>query len=142
VRWRDVGGSHLRHGRGASDGLAWWRHHVGGVDHTCILICSSRSSRSQVLGLVTAARVGVVVDTRVTGEFIRATEALCAARELAGVGFLAGVRPDVSCLMLQAVESTVAKRALVRPGQILADLLGRGTSTLHERRQKAYRGSH
>jgi hypothetical protein len=44
--------------------------------------------------------------------------------------------------MLQAVESTVAKRALVRPGEILADLLGRGTSTLHERRQKAYRGSH
>jgi hypothetical protein len=92
-----------------------------------------------VLGLVTAARVGVVVDARVTSKFIRAREALCAARELAGVGLLAGVRPDVSCLVLQAVESTVAERALIRPGQILTDLLGRRTSTLHERRQKAYR---
>jgi hypothetical protein len=40
------------------------------------------------------------------------------------------------------VESPVAKRALVRPGKVLANFLVGGASTLHERRQQADRRSH
>lgn len=70
--------------------------------------------RLLVLALVTPARVGVVVDSRVAGEFIRARELLAAAGKLACVRLLAGVGADVSRLVLKAVEGLIAERALVR----------------------------
>lgn len=71
-----------------------------------------------LLALVTTARVGVVVDARVTGQLVGARELLGATGELAGVRLLAGVGADVSGLMLEAVEGLVAERALVRARQL------------------------
>ena len=81
--------------------------------------------------LVAASRVGVVVDARVTSELVRTAEALCAARELAGVRLLASVSADVTGLVLEAVEGLVAQRTLVRARQVRAHvLLRRGLSSL------------
>lgn len=81
-----------------------------------------------VLALVTAPRVGVVVDARVAGELVGAGELLAAAGELAGVGLLASVGANVPRLMLKAVEGLVAERALVGAGQLVGVLrrLGAG----------------
>ena len=68
--------------------------------------------------LVAATRVGIVVDARVTRQFVRSAEALGAARELAGVRLFASVRPDVAGLVLEAVEGLVAQRTLVRTWQV------------------------
>ncbi len=54
--------------------------------------------------LVAPTRVGVVVDSRVTGELVGSGELLAAAGELAGVRLLVGVRADVPGLVLEAVE--------------------------------------
>lgn len=87
-----------------------------------------------MLGLVVPSRVGVVVNPRMTGELVRATEALRAAGELAGMRFLARMRANMSGLVLQAVEGTVAERALVRAREILSRLfLVRSTTALHHR---------
>ena len=92
--------------------------------------CGSCSSGGGML-LVATARVGVVVNARVTSQLIGTTEALCAARELAGVGLLASVSADVTSLVLEAVEGLVAQRTLVRTRQVRAHiLLRRGLSSL------------
>jgi hypothetical protein len=83
---------------------------------------SSCSSGSGVL-LVAASRVGVVVDARMTSQLVGATEALCAARELAGVRLLASVSADVTGLVLEAVEGLVAQGTLVRTRQVRAHIL-------------------
>lgn len=137
VRRRDIRRTNLRNGCRASNRLAGRRHHVGRVDHAGILAGRRRGRSSQVLGLVAATGVRVVVNARMTSQLVRAAEALGTTGELAGMGLFTGVRPDVTSLVLQAVESPVAKRTLVRPGEILADLLVGGASTLHERRQQA-----
>lgn len=91
--------------------------------------CSSCGGGGMLL--VTTSRVGVVVNARVTGQFVRATEALRASRELAGVRLLAGVSSDVTSLVLEAVESLVAQRTLVRARQVRAHFsLGRGLTSL------------
>lgn len=71
-----------------------------------------------LLALVTTARVGVVVDSRVPGELVGAGELLGAAGELACVRLLAGVGADMSGLVLEAVEGLVAEGALVRARQL------------------------
>ena len=86
-----------------------------------------------VLGVPCTFAIGVY--PRVAGELVGATEALRAARELAGMRLLTGVCPDVSGLVLQTVEGAVTERALVWSREILSHLFGRGTSTLHERGQ-------
>lgn len=73
--------------------------------------------------LVAAARVGVVVYSRVARKLVGTAEALGAAGELAGVRLLAGVRPDVARLVLEAVEGLVAERALVGARQVGAVLV-------------------
>lgn len=138
---RHVRRADLGNGSRAGDGLAWWGHHVSRVDHAVVL-AGGGSGSGEVLGLVTAAGIGVVMNARVPSEFVRTAESLGAAGELAGVRLLAGVGANMPRLVLQTVECTVAEGAFVRPGQILAHLLGRGTSTLHERRQQADGRSH
>lgn len=135
VRRRVVRGADLRDGRRAGDGLAGRGHHVD-ISHGGILTSSASSSGSgsQLLRLVAAARVGVVVNARVASELVGTTEALRAAGELASVRLFASVRPNVTSLVLQTVEGTVAKRTFVGPREILTDLLVGRTSTLHERR--------
>ena len=87
-----------------------------------------------MLGLVVSPGVGIVVNPRMTSEFIRAAEALRAARELASMWFLPGMCANVSGLVFQAMEGTVAERALVRTGEILSRFLIRRARTLHNRR--------
>lgn len=79
---------------------------------------SSGGSGSGSMLLVPSARVGVVVYPRVARQLVGATEALGAARELAGVRLLARVGADVSGLVLEAVEGLVAQRALVGARQV------------------------
>lgn len=91
---------------------------------------SSCSSGGGML-LVATSRVGVVVDARMTSQLIGTAEALCAARELAGVRLLASVSADVTSLVLEAVEGLVTQGALVRTRQVRAHiLLRRGLSSL------------
>jgi len=72
--------------------------------HRSIRNGGSSSGSSSILSLVSSPRVWVIVNARVTRQFIRATESLGASWELAGMGLLSCVRPDVSRLMLEAVE--------------------------------------
>jgi len=134
MRRRNVRRADLRDGRRASNGLAGRRHHVGSTSHGRILASGGGGSSSEVLSLVAATRVGVVVNARVASKFVGATEALCAAGELAGMRLLTGMGANMTSLMLQAVESPVAKRTFIGTRQILTDLLIGGASTLHERR--------
>lgn len=53
-----------------------------------------------LLAFITPPRVGVVVYSRMPGEFVGSGELLAAARELAAVWLLTSVRPNVSGLML------------------------------------------
>lgn len=53
---------------------------------------------------------------------------------------LSGVRPDVSCLVLKAVEGLVAERAFVGPGQLVGDLGGLASGQRPIRSQNRYRG--
>lgn len=104
--------------------------------------CGSCSGGGGML-LVATSRVGVVVDARMAGQLIGTAEALCAARELAGVRLLASVSADVTSLVLEAVEGLVAQRTLVRTRQVRAHiLLGRGLSSLLLRRHVGGHGGH
>lgn len=93
---------------------------------------------AHLLVLVTPPRVGIVVNSGVSGKLVRAGEALGAAMKLAGVRLLAGMRADVPGLVLEAVEGLVAQRALVGPGQIRALV---GVRAGHHGRHHAH-GSH
>lgn len=70
-----------------------------------------------------------------SGELIGATEALGTARELAGMGLLAGVGANVSGLVLEPVEGTVTEGTLVGTREVLSRLLVCRTATLHQRGQ-------
>jgi hypothetical protein len=69
---------------------------------------------------IAPTRVGIAVYPRVPGELVGSAEAFRAARESTGVGLLARVGPDMTGLVLEAVEGLLAQRALVRPGQVLS----------------------
>jgi len=69
-----------------------------------------------------SSRVGVVVNSRVPGEFIRAREALGAPGKSTGVWLFSRVRPDVTSLVLETVEGLVAERALVGTREVLSRL--------------------
>jgi hypothetical protein len=75
-----------------------------------------------LLCLVTSPRVWVVVYPGMSGELVGSRELLCASRKLARVRLLSRMRPDVSGLMLEAMEGFVAKRTLVRSWQVLSVL--------------------
>jgi hypothetical protein len=78
---------------------------------------------SGMLLTLASPRVWVVVYPRVSSQFVRARKSLCASRKGAGVRLLARMGSDVASLVLQTVESLVAERALVGPGQVLSGLL-------------------
>lgn len=155
VRRRNIGRRKLRRRCRVRHALRRRRHHVvhllernlvlSGVEHTSLGGGSGGGGGGGVL-LVAAPRVGVVVDARVARQFVGAAEALCAARELAGVRLLARVGADVTGLVLEAVESLVAKGTLVRARQVRTHvLLGRGLGGLflgrHLRRHGGHGGS-
>jgi hypothetical protein len=77
-----------------------------------------------LLALVAPSRVGVVVYPGVSGELVRAGKLLAAARKLASVRLLSSVCSNVPRLVLQAVESLIAKRTLVRTRQLIRRLRG------------------
>jgi len=84
-----------------------WQH-VGdnslSFRHRSVRDGRSSGGSSSILSLVSSPRIWVVVNARVTRQFIRATESLRASWKLAGMRLLSSVRPDVSRLMLEAVE--------------------------------------
>lgn len=80
-----------------------------------------------LLALVASPGVGVVVDSRMTSELIRAREFLAAARELASMRFLSSVSSNMSGLVFKAVEGLVTQRALVRARKLVRVALGLGT---------------
>lgn len=119
VRRRDVGRAKSR-GRGAADGLG----HRRGRSHEAVAVVGLNVRRRH-LALVGSPAIGVVVYPRVAGQLVGARELLAAARELASMGLLSGVSPDVPGLVLEAMEGLVAERALVGPGELIGRLLGR-----------------
>lgn len=79
------------------------------------------------LALVSPPRVGIVVNTRMSRQLVRAGELLRATGELAGVRLLSGVRSNVPGLVFEAMEGLVAERALVRTREFIAVLRRLGT---------------
>lgn len=78
----------------------------------------------------------------IPSELIRAGEAFCASWESAGVGLFSGVSSDVASLVLKTVESLIAERALVGPGQVLSSVvLGLLRGVLQQRSHEAHGGS-
>lgn len=75
-----------------------------------------------MLTLVATTRVGVVVDSRVSGEFIGARKLFATTRELAGVWLLARVSADMSCLVFKAVECLITERTFVRARKLICRL--------------------
>lgn len=108
---RHVGGRNGRWGSGA-DGLGLrGRHHLGlHVMHHALV---------GQLALGPTPRVGVAVYPRVARELVRTGKALGAARELACMGLLSCVRPDVPRLVFETVEGLVAEGALVGSGELV-----------------------
>lgn len=132
---RDIRRSHLGDGSGSGDGLAGRRHHRARSARDGILLaCSSGRSGRDVLRLVTPSRVGVVVNARVPGQLVGTAETLGAPGVLAGMRLLARMRSDVSGLVLETVEGSIAERALVGTREVLSHLFGGRPRTLHERR--------
>ena len=89
----------------------------------------ARVGAAAVVGVVSstaiaAPAVGVAVDAGMAGQLVGAGEAFAAAGELAGVGLLPRVGPDVSSLMLEAVEGLGAHGALVGSREVVWDLVG------------------
>lgn len=60
-----------------------------------------------------------------TGQLVGTGKSLCAPGEMATMGLLACVCPDVSRLMLEAVEGFLAKGALVRAREVCTPFGGR-----------------
>ena len=73
-------------------------------------------------------------------ELVGAGEALGAAGEGAGVGLLARVGADVASLVLEAVESLIAERALVGAREVLARLFVLLRGVLQEGSHEAHGG--
>lgn len=143
---RNVRGANLRDRCRPGDRLAGRRHHRTCIVHDGMAIilppCSSGRSSCKMLRLIAAPRVGVVVNSRVTSQLIRAAEALGATGELASVRLLTGMGSNVTGLVFQTVEGTVTERTLVWSRQVLANFFGRRTGTLHQGRQESHGGSH
>ena len=143
---RNVRGADLRDRCRPGDRLAGRRHHRTCIVHDGMAIilppCSSGRSSCKMLRLIAAPRVGVVVNSRVTSQLIRAAEALGATGELASVRLLTGMGSNVTGLVFQTVEGTVTERTLVWSRQVLANFFGRRTGTLHQGRQESHGGSH
>lgn len=109
VRRRHVRGSNLRDRGRSSDWLARRGHHGSGIVHEHIVLASGCGCGDcEVLSLVATPRVGVVVNSRVTGQLIGAREALRATRELAGMGLFTSMRADMASLVLETVEGAIA----------------------------------
>ena len=138
MRRRDIRRGDLRDRCGPGHRLGRRRHHGPiSVDHSVVLAGGSSGGSGcccEMLGLVVPSGIRVVVNSRMAGEFIGATEAFSAARELAGMRLLARMRANVSGLMLQTVESAVAERAFVRPREVLSYFAVCGTAAFHHRR--------
>jgi len=64
-----------------------------------ILKASKRGGSGDLMSLLIAARVGVIVNARVSGQLVGSAEALTAARELARMWLFSCMRSNVSCLM-------------------------------------------
>ena len=133
MRRRDVGRAHGRGGSRA-DGLGRRRSHQALAMHVRREALVHGMLMREVLlllvmllllgSLVASTRVGVVVNSRVTGELVGSGELLAAARELAGMRLLTSVSANVSRLVLKTVEGLVAERALVRPRELAGSALG------------------
>lgn len=127
MRGRNVRRAQSR-GRSRADGLGRRRHQIIRVHvrWQALVHCVLLVLLVLLLSLVAPSRVGVVVDSRVTGQLVRTRELLAAARKLASVRLLASVGADVSGLVLEAVEGLVAQRALVRARQLAVAALRLG----------------
>ena len=79
---------------------------------------------------VGSARVWVAVNARMPCQLVGATEALRAARKLAGMWFFAGMGANVPRLVLQPMKSLVAERTLVGARQLMRPVAG-GLLALH-----------
>jgi hypothetical protein len=98
----------------------WRRRHHACRAAVLRLLCGVRglSQRGGLLVFVASPRVGIRVYARVARQLVGSAKPLGASRKRAGVGLLPGVCPDVTGLVLQAVEGLVAERTLVRTGKL------------------------
>lgn len=106
-----------------------------------ILKTSERGGRGDLMSLLIAARVWVIVNARVSGQLVGSAEAFTTARELARMWLFSCMSANVSCLMFQTVEGSIAQGAFVRARKILPVVVVVGLGR-YRRRQQADGGSH
>lgn len=129
VRRRDVGRGQGRGGSRADRlGCRRRRHHALMVHmrRQALVMMMVVVLVVVMLALVPTARVGVVVNSRVTSQLIGAGELLAATGELASMRLLARVSANMSCLVFETMESLVTERALVRTRKLVGRIRGLG----------------
>lgn len=75
-----------------------------------------------VLTLVSATRVGIVVNPRVPSQLVRARKLLAASGVLACMGLLASMSTNVASLVLETMEGLITERTLVGTRQLVRGL--------------------
>lgn len=98
--------------------MVQWLLLLGVIEQAAVRSSGSDGTGSGGMLFVAPSRVWVGVDSRVAGEFVGATEALCASGMLADVRLLTRVGANVTRLMLETMKGLVAQRTLVRTRQI------------------------
>jgi hypothetical protein len=106
-----------------------------------ILEASEGGGGGDLMGFLVSARVGIVMDARVSSQLVGSTEALTTTRKCAGMRLLSCMSANMSGLVFQPMESPVAQRTLVGTREVLP-LVGVGGLRGHCGRQQADGGSH
>ena len=103
--------------------LAGRRHHLRLGSKAwvrAILETGKRRGGSHLMSLLIPAGIRIVVYPGVASQLVGPAEALATSRKLAGMRLLAGVRTDVTGLMLKTMERSIAERAFVGPRKVLS----------------------
>ena len=86
---------------------------------------------------VAPPRVGVVVNPRVAGQFVRATEAFGTAGKHASMWLFPRMGSNMSGLMFQPMKSLITQRTFVRSREILPSVVG---NAIQQRWDPAHNG--
>jgi hypothetical protein len=120
LRWRQVRGANCRGWCRATHGLTRSCHFLGqGVERSTAVAKPSGSDSGDLLRLPFKSRVGLVVDSRMSSQIVRATEALTTSGKHARMRLFSSVRANMSNSVFKSMKGSIAQIALVRTSMIL-----------------------
>lgn len=118
IRRRDIGRAH----GGGRGGL---RHGLrGGHHHRRRGLVRVGTQGGHMVRFVAPPRVGVVVNPRVAGQFVRPTEAFGTAGKHASMWLFPRMGSNMSGLMFQSMKGLITQRTFVRSREILPSVVG------------------